>query len=72
MKYWLPSVTKMAKKIYSGEIGELYKVKFLPEYMQAWSEKKILLFNKVFEKLPKKLAKLLEEFLIQEYESDLS
>jgi len=53
-------------KNYLGETGELYGVKFLPYYMQDWKGKKIELFCKVLNALPKELASELEEFLIQQ------
>lgn len=52
-----------AKKYYSGEIGNLFGIKFLPYYMQGWSKEKIELYLEILDRLPKKLAARLEEDL---------
>lgn len=53
-------------KKYVGELGNLYKVSFVPYYMIKWSQEKQEIYLEVINKLPKKLLKRFEDFLAKE------
>jgi hypothetical protein len=51
-------------KYYPGEIGELYKVSFVPTYMENWSNLKIKIVCFILNRLPLKIVTWIENHIL--------
>jgi len=49
-------------KLYPGEIGELWQVKYIPSYMQHWPEWKAKIMCWIMNRLPLKIVRKMDNW----------